>query len=60
MFKKVVEYKILNVVVKMGKEVMLQKEVNQHIADGWTPKGALVIDQDGHLYQTMVKYETTS
>jgi len=60
MLKKVVSYKILNVTARLGKEVMLQKEVNQHIADGWTPKGTLVTDKDGHLYQVMVKYGTNS
>jgi hypothetical protein len=35
----------------------LQHLVNEEIAQGWEPKGSLVVDSEGTVYQTVVKYE---
>ena len=36
----------------------LQYAVNELVAEGWEPQGALIIDTDGTYIQTMIKKET--
>jgi hypothetical protein len=38
----------------------MDKLVNEHIAEGWQPKGCLVIDGEGTLHQVVVKYEVVT
>jgi uncharacterized protein YccT (UPF0319 family) len=58
MHKKIIEYKILSShAEQVAKMPQLDKLVNGHIAEGWQPKGCLIIDSEGTLHQVVVKYE---
>jgi hypothetical protein len=55
MYKKIVGYKVISIPNLHVAD--FQKFVNDQIAQGWRPKGSLVIDSNGSLYQVMVKTE---
>ena len=47
------EYKI----VSSHDERELEREVNQMFDDGWEPYGSLVVKQNGHLVQPMIRFD---
>jgi hypothetical protein len=58
MSRKIIEYKIINVHAdEVNKILHLQHLVNEQVVEGWQPKGCLVVDSEGTIYQTVVKYE---
>jgi hypothetical protein len=58
MSNKIIEYKILNAhAEEVNKLLHLQQLANEKIAEGWQPLSDLIVDSNGALYQTIVKYE---
>ncbi len=58
MHKKITEYKIISShAEQVGKIQHMDKLINEHLAEGWQPKGNLMVDAEGTLFQVVVKYE---
>ena len=57
MYKLISDYRIIGVRgARSNKASSVASEAMRLIKDGWTPLGSITSDNDGALYQVMLKY----